>query len=192
ECPGGDEENVIGANRPVSRRDHRAFDDRQEITLNSAGRHVGSGFVGWNGLVDFVNEYYPTRLNRLNRFLNHGLVVDEPVRLLVLENPSCLAHGHTAAHALRGEHLLEHVVERLLHLITGTAAVEVVSPDIDGSALDLELDLGVLDLLLLKQSLKPLPFALPATLLRLLLTSRSVGFGESFGRGSSPTPRLRL
>ena len=68
EGPGGDEEDVVGLDRPVLGVDGRPLDDRQEVALDALAGDVGplaAAVLAAGDLVDLVEEDDP-------RFLGQG------------------------------------------------------------------------------------------------------------------------
>ena len=54
----GDEQDVVGLDHAVLRRDRRALDQRQQVALHALARHVGAVRVGARrDLVDLVDEH---------------------------------------------------------------------------------------------------------------------------------------
>ena len=72
-----DEQDVVGLDHPVLRRDRRAFDERQQVALHALARHVGAVRVGARGdLVDLVDEDDAVLLGRCERARLDVVVVD--------------------------------------------------------------------------------------------------------------------
>src|SRR5690606_41154782 len=88
EGAGGDEEDVVGLHAAVLRAHRRALDDRQKIPLDALARHVGprGARLAAGDLVDLVEEDDAALLTALDGELLHAVVVDELLRLLLLED----------------------------------------------------------------------------------------------------------
>ena len=108
----GDEQNVVGLDRPVFGADGRALDQRQEIALNAFAADIGADALRARAdLVDLVEKDDAVILDVPDRFLHDHVVVDELVRFLAQENVEDVAHGDLARLGARAERLAEHLGE---------------------------------------------------------------------------------
>jgi hypothetical protein len=118
ERAGRDEEHVIGLHHPVLRVDVRALDDREQVALHAAARHVRAlPGVAAGDLVDLVDEDDPRVLRAVERLADDPVHVDEPPRLLLREELERLLHLELALALLRAapEHRDDGVVPELAH-----------------------------------------------------------------------------
>ena len=83
----GDEEHVVGLERPVLGRYRRTFDDGQKVALHALARDVGAVTAGLaaGDLVELVDENDALLLGPANRLLGHAIHVDELACLLLGE-----------------------------------------------------------------------------------------------------------
>lgn len=108
----GDEEDMVGLDRPVFRRDGRAFDQRQQVALHALAADVRPAHVGPGAdLVDLVDEDDAVLLHRLERGGLHHLVVQKLVGLLVHQDVVAFGHGHLPALGAPAEGLPEDLAE---------------------------------------------------------------------------------
>ena len=78
----GDEQNVVGLDRPVFGADGGALDQRQQIALNALAADVGADALGARAdLVDLVEKHDAVILDVLDRLLHDRVVVDQLVGL---------------------------------------------------------------------------------------------------------------
>ncbi len=74
-----DEQDMVGLDRPVLRRDRGAFDQWQEVALHPFAADIGTAaagaFAAPADLVDFVDEDDAVLLGRGGRFAHHHLLV---------------------------------------------------------------------------------------------------------------------
>ena len=93
EGAGGDEQDVVGADDAVLRRDGGALDDRQEVALHALARHVGAvAALAAGDLVELVEEHDAGVLDAAHGLAHDLFHVDELLRFLLDEEPARLAH----------------------------------------------------------------------------------------------------
>src|SRR6267378_3649314 len=123
EGPGGDEEDVVGADDPVLGGDRRALDDRQQVALHALARDVRAvgGALASGHLVELVQEDDAGVLDPADGLGDDLLHVHELGGLLLGQEPARLGHADAAALGPRGHHVGEHVLEVDAHLLHALA-----------------------------------------------------------------------
>ena len=120
ERPGGDEQDVVGLDRPVLGVDRRPLDDRQQVALHALPRDVGPAArarVVAGDLVDLVDEDDARFLGQAHGGLADLLGVEQAVDLLLEQDRPGLLDRHPARLSRLGHDPLEHVLEVHLHLL---------------------------------------------------------------------------
>ena len=108
----GDEQDVVGLDHPVFRRDGGALDQRQQVALHALARHVGPDRLLTGGdLVDFVEEDDAVLLDIGERFRFEVVVVDELRCFLLDQRFHRVADLHALDLAPPARHLLEHALD---------------------------------------------------------------------------------
>ena len=138
------EQDVVGLHRAVLRAHRGAFDDGKKVTLHPFPRYVRPPVtaVGRN-LVDLVQEHDARLLGALHRIAVDLVVVDELLRLLLLEELQGIGDLEPTSlrPPLEARHLRHHVLE--VHLL-GTLRTEDSHERVVRVG-DVELDLGVVE-----------------------------------------------
>ncbi len=79
----GDEQDVVGLDRPVLGRNGGALDQRQEIALHALAADIGALALGAGAnLVDLVEEHDAVVLDRIDRLLHDLLLIEQLVAFL--------------------------------------------------------------------------------------------------------------
>src|SRR5690348_10147080 len=87
---------MVGLHRPVLGIDGGAFDQRQQVALNTLTRHIGAAQSFAAGdLVDLVEEYDSVLLNGTDRLLHQLFVVEKFVGFFVDQNIVRFINGDT-------------------------------------------------------------------------------------------------
>ena len=103
---------MVGLDGAVLGGDGGALDERQQVALHALAAHVGAEPLGAGAdLVDLVQEHDAVLLDRLDRLLNHGVLVQQLVALLDDEDIVGLLHGHAAGLGAPAERLAQDVVQ---------------------------------------------------------------------------------
>ncbi len=75
---------MVGLHRAVLGRDGGALDQRQKVALHALARHVGAGpALAAGNLVDLVEKNDAVVLDRLDRFLDQLVLIEQLVGLLI-------------------------------------------------------------------------------------------------------------
>src|SRR5262249_52798797 len=128
ERAGGDEENMVGLDETVLGVDLRAFDDRQQVSLDAFAGDIGPApaALAARDLVDLAQENDPRRLRALDRLAGDLAGIHEASFLLRLEDLARLGDGRLAPFLLAAEEPGEHLLDVDVHLLDA-----LVRPDID-------------------------------------------------------------
>ena len=104
-APGGDEQNVIGANHAVARVDGSAFDDRQNVPLYAFAGNIRAvaGFASGD-FVDFVDKDDAHLLGALDGDARDLVHVQQPVFFFLNQVFESVSDGHLAFFLLLAKH----------------------------------------------------------------------------------------
>ena len=91
-APRRDEEDVVGLQRPVLRRDGRTLDQRQEVALDALAADRSAANVADRDLVDLVEEDDPVRLRIRQGDAVDVVGVDALVGLFLGQPLECVRH----------------------------------------------------------------------------------------------------
>ncbi len=109
----GDEQDVVGVDRPVLGAHRRALDQRQQVTLHALAAYVAAAHIGaGTDLVDLVEKHDAVLLHRVQRGAGHRLVIQQLVGFLGHQDLVALGHRQLAPHRAAPEGLAENVAER--------------------------------------------------------------------------------
>ena len=91
----GDEQDMVGFDRPVFGRYGCTFDQRQQVTLHTFAGNVGPACVGpCADLVDLVQKHDSVLFNRLKCCFRDDLIVEQFVRLIRDQRVIAIGDGH--------------------------------------------------------------------------------------------------
>ena len=87
----GDEQDMVGLDRPIFGRDRRSFDQRQQVALDAFAADRAAANVADRDLVDLVEEDDPVGLGIGQRDAGHIVLVDALVGLFLDQLPEGVA-----------------------------------------------------------------------------------------------------
>ena len=165
EGAGCDEEDVVRADRAVLRRDLRALDDWQDVTLHAFTRDIGARTVPLDSdFVDLIEEDDAAVLRDLDGLFGDGFHVDELASFFLREDLAGLCDRDLALLVALRHDVADHVLQVITHALEARAREH--ADHRAARLLDVDLDELVLELTLLEALADP--FAASLILLRLL------------------------
>ncbi len=108
----GDEQDMVGLDRPVFGADGGAFDQRQKIALNPLAADICPARLGPHAdLVDLVEKDDAVLGGRLKGGPRHRLVIQQLVSLFADQQVIAFRHGHLAPHRAPAHGLAQNIAQ---------------------------------------------------------------------------------